>query len=127
MYDQGRIIGGLAVFVIVVTFPVWYNVITGKTSHRPELRIETKEKKCIEETPYMRASHMALLDLWRKRVVRQGLRIYQAANGKTYVMSLTGTCLSCHANKTQFCDQCHAYAGVTPSCWNCHTVPGEKS
>ena len=38
-------------------------------------------------------------------------------------MSLTNTCLGCHSNKAQFCDQCHNYLEVTPYCWDCHVDP----
>ena len=36
-----------------------------------------------------------------------------------------GVCVKCHSNKERFCDRCHDYAGVKPTCWNCHIVPGE--
>ena len=35
-------------------------------------------------------------------------------------MSLTRGCLDCHSNKAEFCDRCHASAGVTPKCFDCH-------
>ncbi len=73
----------------------------------------------------MRANHMRLLNDWRDLVVREGERTYTAADGKVYEISLTGTCLKCHSNKETFCDRCHDYAGVTPSCWNCHIIPEE--
>jgi hypothetical protein len=127
MYDTGKIITGLIIFLCLITFPLWYDAITGKAATKPELKIVTKEKQCVEATPYMRNSHMKLLIQWRDQVVRQNMRLYKGIGGKTYTMSLTNTCLNCHSNKQQFCDQCHNYVGVTPTCWNCHIIPEEKS
>ncbi|MFH0811696.1 MAG: sulfate reduction electron transfer complex DsrMKJOP subunit DsrJ [Pseudomonadota bacterium] len=127
MYDSDKIIPGLIIFLVIITFPIWYNVMSGKASYRPEPKIVTQEKQCVESTPYMKSSHMKLLDLWRNQVVREGSRLYESADGKTYTMSLTNTCLDCHSNKEKFCDQCHNYVGVTPTCWNCHVIPEESS
>jgi hypothetical protein len=68
---------------------------------------------------------MALLVNWREEVVRRNVRSFTAFNGKTYNMSLTGTCLSgCHTNKADFCDRCHNYVGVKgPYCMDCHIDP----
>jgi hypothetical protein len=56
--------------------------------------------------------------------------VYVAADGKKYNMSLQNECMRCHSNKTQFCDQCHDYAGLTkdatPYCWTCHVAPKEN-
>jgi hypothetical protein len=35
------------------------------------------------------------------------------------------TCMQCHTSKKKFCDTCHAYASVTPYCWDCHLAPVE--
>jgi hypothetical protein len=66
---------------------------------------------------------MDLLMTWRDDVVRRNVRTWTAPNGKAYTASLSGTCLRCHANKAEFCDRCHTYAGVTPYCWDCHVDP----
>ena len=68
----------------------------------------------------MTTQHMQLLDVWRDSVVRDGNRLYINAEGKSYNMSLSNTCLDCHSNTTEFCDRCHNYASVTPYCWDCH-------
>lgn len=127
MYDTGKIITGLIIFLCLITFPIWFNVVTGKAAYKPEPKIITKEKHCVETTPYMKDSHMKLLKSWRDKVVRENMRLYKGIDGKTYPMSLTNTCLNCHSNKKQFCDQCHNYVDVTPTCWNCHNIPEEKS
>ena len=77
-------------------------------------------KVCVRSTEYMKAEHMQLLDVWREAVVRRGERTYVSPDGKEYNMSLSNTCLDCHANKTEFCDRCHDYASVQPYCWDCH-------
>ena len=123
MYDAGKIIPGLIVFLCLITFPIWYNVVTGEAAYTPEPEIISGAEQCIEPTPGMRAKHMDLLNEWKKSVVRENRRIYIASDNQAYDMSLTGTCLECHSNKAEFCDQCHNYAGVEPYCWECHIVP----
>ena len=125
MYDASKIIIGLIIFFCLITFPIWHNAISGKARYAPKLKIVTQEKECIEPTRYMRTDHMDLVIDWRESVVRRGTRTYVASNGKKYNMSLTGTCMNCHSNKADFCDQCHNYAGVTPECWDCHNLPAE--
>ena len=129
LYDGGKIIAGIVVFLIVASVPFWYG--RGKAVSPPDLKLDTpaierlKEKLCVETAPYMRANHMKLLAAWRESVVREGNRSYTATDGKVYEISLTGTCLKCHSNKEQFCDRCHDYAGAKPTCWNCHIIPEE--
>jgi hypothetical protein len=123
MYDTGKIIPGLVVFGVLLTTPIWYSMATGGINQAPELQLPASENQCIESTQWMRDNHMHLLIDWRQMVVRDGIRTYVASDGKEYEISLTGTCLDCHSDKTEFCDQCHNYAGVTPNCWECHEVP----
>jgi hypothetical protein len=129
LYDRGKIIAGIAVFLIAATFPFWYNL--RKAAAPPDLRLDTpvilelKEKRCVENTDFMRSNHMKLLNTWRDSAVRKGNRTYHATYGKAFDISLTGTCLKCHSNKAQFCDRCHDFAGAKPACWNCHIVPEE--
>jgi hypothetical protein len=123
MRDQYLIVAGLVVFVGLLTTPLWYDRPAGVTPGGPNPVLPKEERQCVEATSYMRASHMTLLLDWRDRVVRRGERIYTATDGKTYTMSLTKTCLNCHASKAEFCDRCHEYSGVTPPCWDCHVDP----
>ena len=125
MYDGGKIIAGLAVFLLIVISPVLYNMATGKASEIPNPVIATDEKQCVEPLSVIKPDHMLLLNNWRNEVVRNGNRVYVASDGKQYNISLTLTCLKCHPNKTQFCDECHNYTAVTPKCWDCHVVPEE--
>ncbi len=125
----GLIILGLGIFVVGVTFPIWYGTI--KSTPAPVLSLDTpvinsmQNKKCVEDTAFMRGNHMKMLDAWRDEVVREGKRDYTAKDGRKYEKSLTGTCIQCHSNKEQFCDRCHNYVGAKPTCFSCHIVPGE--
>jgi hypothetical protein len=121
MYDKGKVVAGLVIFVILITFPFWYNL--GKAAPAPELKLTEKakaEKVCVMSKEEMKAGHMQLLDIWRESVVRNAERTYVNASGKEYSMSLSNTCLDCHSNKADFCDRCHNYVSVSPYCWDCH-------
>jgi len=126
MYDGGKIITGLIIGIILLTFPFWYNLGKAAKLPKPELTPKAKQAKlCVEQTSYMKAYHMDLLNKWRDKVVRGGNRIYIGFNGKEYDMSLQNTCLVCHSNKKKFCDECHNFADVKPYCWECHLEPKE--
>ncbi len=128
MKDKKIIISGLVIFIVIITFPFWYN--RGKAAPAPELILTDTAKaakECVRTTEYMRAEHMKVLDLWRHSVVRNAERIYVNSKGKEFNMSLSNTCLDCHSNKAEFCDRCHDYASVRPYCWDCHIDnPKEK-
>jgi hypothetical protein len=123
MYDAGKIIPGIVVFVGLTTLPVWLNAAGGKAGPAPKLTVGTTAKSCVLPTAEMRATHMELLDAWRLRVVRDGEHLTRGADGRPVRMSLTGTCLGCHADKAAFCDKCHNYAAVTLTCFDCHVTP----
>ena len=132
MYDAGKIIIGLIIFVGFFTSPIWYDVSNGKTALKePELVLPKLEsqKECVGTKQFMRDNHMILLNDWRNEVVREGNRKYISYDNKTYNMSLEKTCLNCHTDTKQFCDQCHNYLGESPYCWDCHIenqVPEKK-
>jgi hypothetical protein len=125
MYDTGKVIVGLLIFLGLLTFPIWYNVASGKGAVKPDPKIVTSEKACVEAADYMKAEHMDLLNDWREIVVREGRRVHVAPSGRKFEMSLSNTCMSCHSNKSEFCDECHDYLGVDPYCWDCHIEPKE--
>lgn len=122
MYDGKKIIPGLGIFLVVALFPVW-NDLLRPPGPPPQPKLPTAEKQCVLPTATMRATHMELLNAWRNEVVREGVRTTKDAAGKTITMSLTGTCMSCHPNKKEFCDSCHNYMAVSPYCWECHVEP----
>ncbi len=129
MYDSGKIIAGIVIFLLFVTFPFYYNM--GKAVAKPDPSVDTpvikqmEKKQCIESKQAMKTLHMQLLNDWRDAVVRDGQRLYVATDGKSYNMSLQNTCMHCHSNKKKFCDECHNYMAVKPYCWDCHIQPKE--
>jgi hypothetical protein len=125
MYNTGKILTGLLIFLVLITFPIWYNLANGKAGYRPELEKAVKGTQCVRETDYMISHHMDLLNEWRDQVVREDERFEAGVGGVVYERSLTNTCLDCHADKSKFCDQCHTYLGVSPYCWSCHVDPKE--
>ena len=130
MYNGGKIIAGLGIFIVMLAFPLYYNL--GKPAAMPEAKLDTpvimqlQDKQCVESKEYMRANHMQLLNDWRDSVLRDGNLVYENTSGKKYIMSLQNTCMHCHSNKKEFCDSCHTYANVKPYCWTCHIEPKEK-
>ncbi|MFU8770427.1 MAG: menaquinol oxidoreductase, partial [Desulfotignum sp.] len=83
------IVTGLAIFVLAVLSPFWFNLVTTtQAAPEPELLGPAKEaRKCVLDKYDMRANHMSLLDEWRDAVVRNADRIYVAANGHSFNMS----------------------------------------
>jgi hypothetical protein len=123
MRDRGAIYAGLVIFLGLITFPLWHNFSSGASSKGPEAKILTTERQCVAPKAYMKTSHMDLLIDWRERL-RDGQRTYTTADGRTYDISLTGTCLKqCHQSKEEFCDRCHNYAVSSTYCWDCHIDP----
>jgi hypothetical protein len=125
MHDAGKITAGLAVFLALVTLPVWYQAARGAEPGAPELEMPAGSEDCVAPGRYMRALHMDLLNVWRDEAVRDGERSYVGLGGKVYEKSLSGTCLGCHSNKEEFCDRCHEYVGAEPYCWDCHAESSE--
>jgi [DsrC]-trisulfide reductase subunit J len=74
---------------------------------------------CVEPTEIMRRNHPEMLFHQRDLTMHQGIR--------TTKYNLE-RCVACHASKTTdsvlgpkgFCQSCHAYAGVTLDCFECH-------
>ena len=121
MYDGGKIITGLVIFLILITFPIWYNLANSPDQNTIELEKPAFGEHCMKDKEWMRANHMDLLNTWRDEVVREGKRTYHnELDGQKYNKSLSNTCLHCHRSKEKFCDECHNFMGVTPYCWDCH-------
>jgi len=120
MRDRAAILSVLAVVLAALTWPAW-RAMASPPPAPPDLVRPANATRCVAPTAYMRASHMVLLRDWRETVVRTGVRTFTTSDGKTVPISLTGTCLrACHTDKSKFCDRCHDYAGVKPTCWDCH-------
>jgi len=123
MSDRSKILAGLSVVLVLAAFPMWQTLFAAGETGRPELELPEDETSCVEETEYMTAHHMELLNQWRDAVVRHGEKDYVSTAGDVYTMSLTGTCMDCHDNRERFCTRCHDYVDVAPRCWNCHVEP----
>lgn len=126
MYDGGKVIAGIIILFALIALPFLYNM--GKAAKVPEPKLDTpeiqrlpeEERVCVEPKEYMRDNHMKLLNDWRDWVVREGSRDYIGFTKKKYTMSLQNTCLGCHSNYDNFCNECHKYVGIKPYCWSCH-------
>jgi hypothetical protein len=133
VYNKFAVLIGLVAFVILATSPLWLNAGRDVPPPKPNLdtpaiqKLAGKDKQCVLPTEEMRAYHMQLLIEWRDQVVRTGNRVWTSPSGKRYEPSLSNTCLGCHSNKAEFCDQCHNYMAVAPNCWGCHLQePAQK-
>ncbi len=126
MYDKGKIITGIVIGLLLLTFPLTYLAASGDGGYVPEPVPPPDEEHCVESTEWMNVNHMKLLDEWRNSAVRGNENWYLSRDwGVEYWISLTGTCLGCHTNKAEFCDTCHSYGAVEPRCWDCH-ISGEE-
>ncbi|ACL02312.1 Sulfite reduction-associated complex, DsrJ [Desulfatibacillum aliphaticivorans] len=129
MYDSGKIITGLVIFVALFASPFILNVGGGAPAV-PQPSLDTPAIKsmgnpvCVREN--MQSNHMQVLDLWRDSVVRDMNHTVPGIDGQLYEMSLSNTCMECHSNKAEFCDRCHTYAAVDPFCWDCHIEPPKE-
>ena len=133
MRDRLAVAAAAAIAALVVAWPAlsrgagWNHPEAPVLERAVELDLVSAREAaggCVEPVATMRASHMRLLAAWRESAVRQGVRTYRAADGREFEISLAGTCLKCHRDKTKFCDRCHDYAGVAPGCWDCHIAKG---
>ena len=75
MYDAKKIVPGLIIFLGFATFPIWCAMSTGEAKQPPKVVYPKNAKKCVEETAWMRANHMDLLDTWRDKAIREGLPV----------------------------------------------------
>ena len=122
MYNSDKVIPGIIIFVLFVTFPIWWNHAKTVAAPQPEL----PKGRCVESKAYMRSHHMQLLNRWRNEAIREGMRIYTSSDGKRFWIGLQNGCMKCHHDKSKFCDRCHRFAAVEPYCWNCHIPPETK-
>ena len=127
MYDSGKVIAGIIIFLLLMTLPILYNITVGNADYRVDPVKPAGKETCVKNTEWMKSWHMDLLNDWRDEVVRGGNRVHVGDDGHKYNKSLTNTCLDCHDKKSQFCDKCHDYAGVNVYCWDCHLIPEEKN
>jgi hypothetical protein len=81
---------------------------------------------CVAPPEVMRREHPDMLKHQRAVTVHQGVRDAKVNLEK---------CVACHASKAtgsvaaspqDFCQSCHAYAGVKLDCFECHATRPEK-
>lgn len=116
-----KAIGAFVIFAVILASPFLAAIGNGQIMQgatQPKLDLPANATKCVEDTAYMRANHMNILKQERERAVRLGIR--------TKKHSLKN-CFTCHTDKSKFCDRCHNYAGVKPTCFveagGCHSAP----
>jgi hypothetical protein len=127
MTNKATVMLGLLLFLIVATFPLWYDWFVGNPRYRPEPELPVNKKKCIEDKQMISIWHSDILVQWRNATVRDAKQMYLSNTyGNRIYMNLTESCMTCHSNKTRFCDRCHAYVATTPNCWDCHVDKQEK-
>ena len=87
---------------------------------KPTLSVDPSRGACVAPPAEMRRNHMAMLQHQRDRTLRLGERGAKVS---------LNACINCHAGKasgsvigsrTEFCESCHAYAGVKLDCFECH-------
>jgi hypothetical protein len=120
--ERKKIIAVLLIFLSVVACPYLYNAAYKKVACKaPDTRLHGGEEKCVGSREEMRIAHKELLGQWMTSVVRDGVRTFEAKDGRRYPISLGRTCMRCHRDKTTFCDHCHEYLAVSDNkCWDCH-------
>ena len=129
MYDSGKIIPGLLIFVLLITFPFWYNNLSKaeqvKTPAPPDKAMLTgftfADGQEHPPAAEMRAKHMEVLQSFHTAADPAKMAAAQKGEKKMQTMS----CMMCHGSKEQFCDSCHANISEkkVPDCWTCHTKP----
>ena len=121
MYDAGKILAGLAIFVVLVATPFWWNAARGADTAPPRIEKPPAGTSCVLPPDQMRHEHMRLLIEWREEVVRQDLRTTRDAAGRPLKKSLSESCLACHGGREKSCDRCHDWLDVRVYCWDCHS------
>ena len=100
LYNAKAVTVGIVAFLVVCTSPFWAGF--GSSDYTsPKVSLPKDAKECIEDTAFMKAEHMQLLNEWRDQALR----------------------LKCHNDYEQFCDKCHKTNNVEPYCWSCHVLP----
>jgi hypothetical protein len=94
--------------------PLLHAVLTfaGRQESSPWLAPAKSGTTCVLPMQRMRTEHRTYLKSLRDEVVRGGQRARMDQG--------IGSCRTCHPQRTQFCDRCHARASVSPDCFGCH-------
>ncbi len=114
----------LAALALIASLAVPAGVLAGVD--KPILE-KASRGPCVASPEVMRREHPDMLKHQRDLTVHEGIR-----GAKVDLEQ----CVACHASKEtgsvaaskqDFCESCHAYAGVKLDCFECHASrPGEK-
>jgi [DsrC]-trisulfide reductase subunit J len=113
----------LAALALIAALTVPAGVLAGVD--KPILE-KASRGPCIAPPEVMRREHPDMLKHQRTVTVHQGVVDANVSLEK---------CVACHASKTtgsvaaspqDFCESCHAYAGVRLDCFECHASRPEK-
>jgi len=97
MYDRGKIILALVLFVAAAMFPIWANLATARTPDKPGLKpVEPYVDKSLTPPTF----HLPL-EKWRAN----HLRVVKKGEHSRY------ECVLCH-EPPRHCHQCHSYIGI---------------
>ena len=82
MYDAGKIVPGILIFVAVLAFPFVYTAASGRSDQRPDPKLPEGEKSCVESTEYT---------LWTSVADTKNLKYYYRVyeNPAIYELDLT--------------------------------------
>ncbi|MFC1499941.1 hypothetical protein ACFL6T_02860 [Candidatus Zixiibacteriota bacterium] len=111
------------IFAVIILLPIGISAFGLDVSRDPEMPdiflepVDPQWENCIRDSTEMRFHHMDILKEIRDNVIRRGIRDE---------VTLAG-CGTCHLNREQFCDRCHAAASVTLDCFRCHYYPESSS
>ena len=70
LYNAKAVTVGIVAFLVVCTSPFWAGF--GSSDYTsPKVSLPKDAKECIEDTAFMKAEHMQLLNEWRDQALRQ--------------------------------------------------------
>lgn len=113
----------LAALALVAMLAIPAGVMAG--ADKPAI-VKAQSGPCIAPPEVMRREHPDMLKHQRVKTVHEGLVEQKVSLEK---------CVACHASKQtgsvaassqDFCESCHAYAGVRLDCFECHASRPEK-
>ena len=109
----------LRALILGVAFVAAFGANAGDRVAKPAVTVDPTRGACVAPAAEMRRTHMDLLQHQRDRTLRLGERGAKVS---------LNACINCHAGKAsgsvlgkgEFCESCHAYAGVRLDCFECH-------
>ena len=108
MFNKNFVIPGLVILVLIFFMPFWYNDTSALVDNEPELeKANITDPDTGEDMvgPCDRFVEEDKLDIWRTN------HMSFASFYLDYEPKVE-QCDQCHRNPDEFCNKCHAYAGV---------------